>query len=188
MYKLCKTEQSATRQRQLEQGLLQIMQIKRYEDISISDLCDRLCVPRKSFYRYFSGKDGALAALIDHTLMDFSHLLPVGSKAKNSTAASELDRFFRFWRERKSLLDALQRSGLSGMLVERSMSHAMQERLMPRYLNGLPDYMQELAMTFCVSGLLALVIQWHHNGYREGVEEIVRVASMMLSKPLIPME
>ena len=112
----------------------------------------------------------------------------MGSKAKHSTTVSELDRFFRFWRERKSLLDALQRSGLSGMLVERSMSHAMQERLMPRYLNGLPDYMQELAMTFCVSGLLALVIQWHHNGYREGVEEIVRVASMMLSKPLIPME
>ena len=71
MYKLCKTEQSAARQRQLEQGLLQAMQTQRYEDISISDLCDRMGIPRKSFYRYFSGKEGALAALIDHTLMEF---------------------------------------------------------------------------------------------------------------------
>ena len=188
MYKLCKTEQSAARQRQLEQGLLQIMQTRRFEDISISELCDRLCVPRKSFYRYFSGKDGALAALIDHTLMDFSNLLPMGSKAKSNAATAELDRFFRFWRERKPLMDALQRSGLSGMLVERSMFHALQERLMPRYLQGLPANVQELAMTFCVSGLLSMVIQWHHGGYREGVDEMVRVAGMMLSKPLIPQE
>ena len=55
MYKLCKTEQSAMRQRQLEQGLLQLMQTKRYEEISISDLCQRMGMPRKTFYRYFDG-------------------------------------------------------------------------------------------------------------------------------------
>ena len=51
MYKLCKTEQSAQRQRELEYGLLDAMLVKNYEDISISDLCDHLQIPRKSFYR-----------------------------------------------------------------------------------------------------------------------------------------
>ena len=82
MYKLCKTEQSAARQRQLEQGLLQIMQTQQYEDISISDLCDRLGIPRKSFYRYFSSKDGALMALIDHTLMEFEQSMPLSKKVR----------------------------------------------------------------------------------------------------------
>ena len=71
MYKLCKTEQSAQRQRQLEEGLLTAMKTKRYEEITISDLCEQMDIPRKSFYRYFSSKDGALHALIDHTLLDF---------------------------------------------------------------------------------------------------------------------
>ena len=71
MYKLCKTEQSAQRQRELEQGLLKMMLQCRYEDISVSDLCDQLEIPRKSFYRYFSSKDGALYALLDHTMMEF---------------------------------------------------------------------------------------------------------------------
>ena len=53
MYKLCKSEQSARRQRELELGLLEAMQTQLYEDISISELCDRLAIPRKSFYRYF---------------------------------------------------------------------------------------------------------------------------------------
>ena len=37
MYKLCKTEQSARRQRQLEQGLLSMMASIQYEQISVSD-------------------------------------------------------------------------------------------------------------------------------------------------------
>ena len=71
MYKQCKTEQSARRQRQLELGLMQAMLTKRYEDLSVSDLCDQMEVPRKSFYRYFSSKDGCLYALLDHTMMEF---------------------------------------------------------------------------------------------------------------------
>ena len=93
MYKLCKTEQSAARQRQLEQGLLQAMYTQDYEDISISDLCDRMGVPRKSFYRYFSNKDGALFALLDHTLMEFEQTSGTTASG-NSGAIGDLERFF----------------------------------------------------------------------------------------------
>ena len=51
MYKLCKTEQSARRQRELEQGLLAAMSTHQYEEITVSDLCDQMNIPRKSFYR-----------------------------------------------------------------------------------------------------------------------------------------
>ena len=60
MYKQCQTEQSTARQRQLEQGLLQIMQKRHYDEISVSDLCEELGIPRKSFYRYFASKDGGI--------------------------------------------------------------------------------------------------------------------------------
>ena len=39
MYKICQTEQSTRRQRELEKGILQLMLRKNYEDISVSDLC-----------------------------------------------------------------------------------------------------------------------------------------------------
>ena len=62
MYKLCKTEQSAARQRELEQSLAAMMLVRRYEDISVSEFCSYAGIPRKAFYRYFSSKDGALYA------------------------------------------------------------------------------------------------------------------------------
>ena len=185
MYKLCKTEQSAARQRQLEQGLLQIMQTQQYEDISISDLCDRLGIPRKSFYRYFSSKDGALMALIDHTLMEFEQSMPLSKKVRSGTAIGDLERYFIFWYERKALLDALQRSRLSGILVERSTNHALHERLMPAYLRAQPDQIQEMALTFAVCGLLSMVIQWHNEGYRISTEQMTAAAVTMLSNPLL---
>ena len=188
MYKLCKTEQSAARQRQLEHGLLQAMLLQQYEDISICDLCDQLGVPRKSFYRYFSGKDGALTALLDHTLMEFEQSLPMGEKVKQGTAVGDLERYFVFWHERRDLLDALERSRLSGMLVERSTSHALHERLMPRYLKSLSAKAQSMALTFCVCGLLSMVVQWHHAGYQESPAEMAHIATMMLTRPLIPLD
>ncbi len=129
MYKLCRTEQSAARQRQLELGLLQLMLTRRYEEISISDLCEKMQIPRKSFYRYFSSKDGALFALLDHTMLEFYE-----SGLRGRGAASpmgDLEHFFRFWYNHRQLLDALERSGLSGMLVERATALAQREKLVP---------------------------------------------------------
>ena len=97
MYKLCKTEQSARRQRELEQGLLKAMSTCHYDEISVSDLCDQLNIPRKSFYRYFSGKDGALHALIDHTLAGFFET-PIESIQHKGMALEELTQTFCFWK------------------------------------------------------------------------------------------
>ena len=184
MYKLCKTEQSAARQRQLEQGLLQAMRTQQYEEISISDLCDQLEVPRKSFYRDFSNKDGALFALLDHTLMEFEQTTDTVGKVK-SGAIGDLERFFVFWYERKELISALERSRLSGMLVERATSHALHERLMPAYLLSKDQQSQQMALTFAICGLLSMVFAWHNNGYVESPLNMAQVATMMLTKPLI---
>ncbi len=186
MYKLCKTEQSAMRQHRLEQGLLRAMQIKRYEDITISQLCDDLSIPRKSFYRYFSGKDGALVALLDHTLMEFdqSNLHQKG----RGTATGELERFFAFWQEHRELLTALERSHLHGMLVERATFHAINERMMPMHLKSMSIEIQSLALNFTVSGLLAMVFQWHNNGCTQTPKEMAKVATMILGATLVPNE
>ena len=85
MYKLCKTEQSAQRQRMLEQGLLKAMLTQHFDEISVSDLCDEIGIPRKSFYRYFSGKDGALYALIDHTLLTYDGFVLDGKRTETLT-------------------------------------------------------------------------------------------------------
>ena len=186
MYKLCKTEQSAQRQRSLEEGLLAAMKTKRYEEITISDLCSQMGIPRKSFYRYFSSKDGALYALIDHTLLDFEQQTGILTGDALGNVAWDLRHFFAFWQERRQLLDALERSGLSGVLVQRAISQAQNEYTMPRYQTN-PEIrrIQSHAITFCICGIMSMVTRWHRSGYAESPAELSQIAATLLTRPLI---
>lgn len=187
MYKLCKTEQSAARQRRLEQGLLEAMKQKRYDEISISDLCDRMEIPRKSFYRYFNGKDGALQALIDHTLMEFADYTESYRQGKVRTIQLDLESFFQFWIQRKDLLDVLTHSGLSGLLVNRAVAFALTDDVLPmRFLPNENRSMQQHITMFGVCGLMSMVLNWHDTGYAIPAQEMARIAVRMISRPLFP--
>jgi len=185
MYKLCKTEQSAQRQKELEQGLLQAMSSHQYEEISVSDLCDQMNIPRKSFYRYFSSKDGALHALIDHTLLEFEGFSTPFRTGERRTYQSDLELFFRFWKNQRPLLDALERSGISGILVTRSIDHAVSDVGMPiRFLPQEEKLAREHATMFGVCGLMSMVLNWHHSGFDMSDSQMAAIAVQLLTKPL----
>lgn len=185
MYKMCKTEQSAKRQRDLEEGLLQAMGSCHYEQISISDLCDQCGIPRKAFYRYFSGKDGALYALIDHTLLQYEGFQMAEAGVEVRSYQSDLERFFRFWLHQKPLLDALKRSNISGVLVTRSIEHALSDVGMPiRFLPQQDRAARRHAIMFGVCGLMSMVLDWHESGYDLSPREMSVIAAKLMTEPL----
>ncbi len=183
MYKLCKTEQSAARQRQLEEGLLLSMQTRQYEEISVSELCNHIGIPRKSFYRYFTGKDGALHALLDHTLLRFEFL---GTELTEHPInyQNELERFFQFWLQQKPLLDAMQKSGLSGVLIERAISHAVSEVTTCRHRSQDEKLARNRAVMFGTCGLMSMMMEWHHAGYDMTPRQMAKIAVRLLTEPL----
>ena len=187
MYKDCRIEQSAERQRILEKGLLEAMKNQRFEDISISDLCDRMEIPRKSFYRYFSGKEGALHALLDHTLMEFEPFMMGLWQDGRRTVKRDLESFFLFWLDRRALLDALARSNLTGTLIERAIAYALTEEVLPsRFLPNDTKQMQKQITMFGVCGLMSMVLTWHGEGFRTAPQELAETATRILSQPLFP--
>lgn len=186
MYKLCKTEQSAARQRQLELGLLEAMGTHHYEQITVSDLCEWMQIPRKSFYRYFSGKDGALHALIDHTLMEYSAGSGYWVPVKKNSTRRELEELFRFWKANKQLLDALNRNGLSGVLIERAIGYALDVAGLNRREDQKAILTEQEHMTvFASCGLMSMIVQWHDGGYALSPQQMALIAQRILTKPLL---
>ena len=183
MYKLCKTEQSAIRQRQLEQKLAELMNIHRYEEITVSDFCTYAGIPRKAFYRYFSSKDGALYALLDHTIQEYEFLRePPGHPSGLQDMQSEMEHFFRFWHQQKPLLDALELSGISGILMERAIASVMNSTkdVLIRETPKIRDHVVQ----FTVCGLMIMMINWHHRDYQESISEMAAIAMRLISQPL----
>ncbi len=186
MYKLCKTEQSAARQRELEQNLVALMNVRRYEEITVSDFCTSAGIPRKAFYRYFSSKDGALYALLDHTMLDYELFRSSGSYGKNQVLQKDLESFFQFWKEQKPLLDALAHSGLSGVLMERAITNVSDSMKQKYLLHGDNLKMRDHVVRFSLCGLMIMMVNWHHDGYQESVQEMTRIAMRLVSEPLVP--
>ena len=186
MYKMCKTEQSAQRQRQLEQGLLKAMSVHHYEEISVSDLCEQIGIPRKSFYRYFSGKEGALHALIDHTLLEYDGFVLNGQENNQTISKEELERFFLFWHNQKTLLDALARSGLYSVLFERMVDQAITEAIAPRpYMSHYNQDLRNPAILFTVCGLMSLATAWHRQGFTQDYRQLADMAMKLVTEPLL---
>ena len=185
MYKLCKTEESAKRQREMELALFECMKNSRYEDITVNNICEHGGFPRKAFYRYFSGKDGALYALIDHTLLQYEGFQMAEAGAEVRSYQSDLERFFRFWLHQKPLLDALKRSNISGVLVTRAIEHALSDVGMPlRFLPQQNRAARRHAIMFGVCGLMSMVLDWHESGYDLSSREMSVIAAKLLTEPL----
>ena len=187
MYKMCRTEASANRQRSLEQGLLDAMQVMDFAEISICDLCDQLEIPRKSFYRYFAGKEGALYALIDHTLFQLELKDFAQPYRTYSAGMHQLEGYFQFWKEQSKLLNALTRSRRLDLLVERTVRYAISEaNLAHRMTEYGKEGHENYAIMFAICGLMAMTIEWYMQDYKMPVQEMARIAGKLLTKPIFP--
>ena len=181
MYKICKSEQSAQRQRELEAGLLELMLQKTFHDISIIDLCEHLQIPRKSFYRYFDNKDGAFFAMVDHTLEACNnHIDP------KTDPLEALKQYFEFWLQKRDLLDAITRSGMEGKLIDRSFHFATSD---PGFVNQLlrhyPDADQSTIIMFLSTGMLSTVLHWHRTGLKQSALHMAETILRVLSSPFL---
>lgn len=184
MYKRCRTEQSAARQRQLEQGLLQVMLKRQFDEISVSDLCDEIHVPRKAFYRYFSGKEGALYSMIDRALMDFEIHSTGAELYEPETPMGYMEHVFIYWTEHRELLDALKKSNLSGLLIQRALDFSQNLDAIPRFMLIRDRRLREYGTMFMVCGLMTMIVQWHDDGFSKSVAEMAELTMQLLTKPL----
>jgi len=180
MYKQCATEESASRQRQLEQCLLELMLSGEYRQITVGDICDRAAIARKSFYRYFSSKEGCLYALIDHAIFDGSSFyLP--NSGNPQALRSVYERFFRYWKEQHRLLDGLERNGLTLILVERILHYsAQEEKEFWTPWSATPADIREQTL-FCLGGVMSLLLDWHHSGFQKTPLQMSKILSDLIN-------
>ena len=160
------------------------MQDKPYSEITVSSLCEQTDLSRKTFYRLFESKQDVLDSLIDRTLREYIRFsLPQNQLAPD--VSPELQSFYYYWLERRGLLDALSKNGMSTMLYDRSIRHILQEETdILRQLGIVPSLQENTeALMFFLSGILTLVVGWHHTGYQKSPLQMAAITEKLLSQP-----
>ncbi|MBQ3559652.1 MAG: TetR/AcrR family transcriptional regulator [Agathobacter sp.] len=181
MYKLCKIEKSANRQREVENMLMYMMEKQEFSKIKVSELCEKAKIPRKSFYVYFESKEDVLHALLEHTICDFDYY-DMNTNHIHTHTYCELKRFFAFWKGRNVLLSGLLRSDLSGLLVMKMTEHTIcDERNIPFIHWEDEKKKSEIALKYAISGLMSMVVEWHKGDYLQTVDEMAEIATTLLT-------
>lgn len=177
MYKLVATEKGAQQQRKIENAFLTLMQTCAYDDITISSICLEAGLSRKVFYGLFEKKADVLYALLDHTFLDYA-----AYQAPAEDGPGGVHKFFSFWKQNKRLLDALQSLQCSPMLAQRAVGFIRRES--PEVLHSfgadVSGFDRE-AMVFYISGIFALVTDWHAREYDRSVDEMARTLMKLLT-------
>ena len=179
MYKHCTTEESAQRQRHLEQCLLRLMGETPYNGITIGMICEKAELSRKSFYRYFDSKESCLHALLDHTIMDGSTYYAFDTRTPQKNLAMCI-RIFEYWQRQTPLLDALEKNGQSLQLLQRMIRYILEEE--PDYARymGIPQHSVMEHVVFTVSGVMGLVLTWHHEHFQKTAEQMGELLYQMI--------
>lgn len=177
MYKICHTEDSSRRQRELEQGFLKMLLSQPYDKVTLTDLCCQLNIPRKSFYRYFPTKEDCLLALVDHTLSDCNDIALLGWDGSTALDEAVQLRFFSYWMEHRDFLDMIRENNFQHLLLDRTT--AIVDRMKEN--RRADTFAREQVEYFIAHGLMTTVLRWHHFGFPGRPEELAKIFGNLLS-------
>lgn len=189
MYKDCRTERSAQRQRQFAHEMMEMLYHQPYEDITISMLCERVNMPRKAFYRYFESKRDILFLIADEFLHHYENENNLHLSKQQDTLQEEMKHIFVAARQSKSLFRVLERDSLRdtyfGYIIEQCFSNADITRRLVLQNTQTQLWMSYL---FVTSGLLILIVDWLSRGCLESEQEMAETAASLFTQPLITMD
>jgi AcrR family transcriptional regulator len=111
------TNPTAQRSQQwIIQALLALMEKKEYDKISVSEICRKAQLDRRTFYRNFNSKQDVLEEYMRFLGEEYMELYKTAKKPDNYTAAKI---FFEFWSQHLYFIKNIKKCGLSAFVFDK---------------------------------------------------------------------
>lgn len=166
----------------LGDALVELMQEKPFDSITVQDVLDRAQVGRSTFYSHFTDKDDLLMSDADEFFESISIALSVhGDKSDRVFPVKE---FFMHIMDAKQFVDALKSSGKMHENLELAQGHfarGIERRLkeIPRAA-AIPERETPIRAVAHAGALLSLLTWWIDRGMKETPEEMDKLFHRMV--------
>lgn len=165
-------ELSLKRRQQIEEGLLELLRSKPYEKVSVTDIAAHMGMSRKSFYKYFSGKDDCLVSLFDRVIQEAALHVTTRSPDSLDTLATWRE-YLRFWQTQRTLLEVVEARQLERIFLQRYIYYTKTEEQYVHTLRGFVSFgNDETVLRFYLTGIFAVLLDWCHQDFAPGLEEM----------------
>lgn len=181
MLKQCHTEFAYQRRELLERSLLSLMNIKRYHDITVKDICGEASIPRRTFYHYFESKENVLDSILENLIHRCFLEVMFDLRLGKETMRDSFVQVFRFWQgDNRILLDILIKNKLETQLMGYALQSIRDEKIGYLQKSNLDPKLVEIGLMVGVTDFFSLLFYWSRNGYQESPEQMAEYAVWVL--------
>lgn len=178
----------ARSRRALRAALIELMEERGLDAVSVNDLCARADLNRGTFYNHFHDKDDLLTTLEDEVIDDLERI----QEQMQSLTVMDLVRYrtrkqplpflvdlFDYLREQGDFLHAVTGPGgdirFAPRLRDSVCANLIQTILHERYRND-PTLFVQYYVAFYASAYLGVIERWIETGMQESSEEMALIA------------
>jgi AcrR family transcriptional regulator len=146
------------------EALLILIRKKEWQDISVTEICDKAGVTRMSFYRSYESKEDVLQKWIVKVTDRF--MAESGIDFLRDSREEYLLKLFRHVTEYKERLQVIYRAGLIHFVQEE-----FDRVMLAHYKGKYSDYQT----SFLSGGIYNVFLLWLRQGCRETPEEMAKI-------------
>ncbi|MDF2524414.1 MAG: Transcriptional regulator, AcrR family [Clostridiales bacterium] len=164
----------------LAKALLELMDEKSYENISIKELTDRAMLSRRTFYTNFETKEDILKYYIDTLVSEYIEILQAYQRLTSQDIAKE---YFSYWFSHRNLLRLLKKNNLLILIkVFVEFLRNMKSLLIIQDHTYTDSELQYYEAVFMAGGLWNLLDVWVEKDFDKNCDEMTDIFIKIFNK------
>lgn len=157
----------------LTEALLELMEEKSYESISIKELADKAQLARRTFYTNFETKDDILRYHLNTLVNEYVQIL---QKYESLTSKDIATEYFNYWFSHKSLICTLKKNKLPILLeVFEEFLNNMSSLLIIKNQRFNDSELEYYDAVFVSGGLWNMLNVWVDNDFKKNPEDLTNI-------------
>ena len=168
----------------IQNALFDLLGEMELSKISVSELCRRAQINRKTFYRHYRGTADIIEELENSLLGELSAILRVGNNSIFDVGAVFHDISAAIEKNREVLIKVMRLNPelLTGGKIKAMMHRATALSL--KSAGAVSGAAADVAAEFAVSGVLAIYSAWLNSGCKEDLAMLTEVSAKMTAHGL----
>jgi AcrR family transcriptional regulator len=164
------------------ESLIELMNHKTFQEITINELTKRADLGRKTFYRNFTSKEDVLNAYLNDIISQFVTNVSAAIEITPRTALFEL---FTLCENNKPFLIGLKKSKMLGYLLEEwsvalPVIHESVRSRIPHFPNSDTETGLEYTLAFNTGGVWNVLVKWINTEMRQTPEELTEIVMKLI--------
>jgi AcrR family transcriptional regulator len=177
MYKKQTSTIAIQSQKWIANSLIDLLEAHSFSEITITQICQKAQLVRKTFYRNFETKEDVLHYILDQLFESFRSQFDI----KTMETLDIFTHYYEYWSEAKQLLTYLHRDDLFYLLTKKYIEYTDSVHM---YLlsdheetqTGLEPYV----IHFIAGGMVAILERWLEHDFNESIDNLTQLTKTLL--------